>query len=49
MAQLVTAVLVDQNELKSALEPAAPTEDGAENKNVSEWISDMVGADERPA
>ena len=49
VAQLVTAVLVDQNELKSALEPAAPTEDGAENKNVSEWISDMVGADERPA
>ena len=43
VAQLVTAVLVDQNELKSALEPAAPTEAAAE------WISDMVGADERPA
>lgn len=35
VAQLVTAVLVDQNELKSALEPAAPTEDAAENKRGS--------------
>ena len=49
VAQLVTAVLVDQNELKSALEPAAPIEDGTENKNVAEWISDMVGADETQA
>ena len=49
VAQLVTAVLVDQNELKSALEPAAPIEDGIENKNVAEWISDMVGADETQA
>ena len=56
VAQLVTAVLVDQNELKSALEPAdlpeaaeaTEAEDASEaaaaSPNMSQWLSDMVGA-----
>lgn len=51
VAQLVTAVLVEQNELKSALDPLPPQEDeGAQTESdtdsdeVTQWLSDMVEA-----
>lgn len=51
VAQLVTAVLVEQNELKSALDPLPPQEDegaqtesDADSDEVTQWLSDMVEA-----
>ncbi len=46
VAQLVTAVLVDQNEINHALTPA-PAGDNAEARpQVAAWLSELVGTDE---